>query len=50
MDYGSDGNVVGVELVSVFSETLEALLLIARIHDLDLSALFAWSVPLKRAA
>jgi uncharacterized protein YuzE len=47
VDYGADGEVVGVELVSVSSETLEGLLLVARIHDLDLGALFARSLPLK---
>jgi uncharacterized protein YuzE len=50
VDYGPDGELVGVELVSVSSETLEGLLQIARIHDLDLGALFARSIPSKHAA
>jgi len=50
VDYGADGEVVGVELVSVSCDTLDGLLQITRIHDLDLGALFARSIPLKHAA
>lgn len=50
VDFGADGSVVGIELVSVSSETLAGLLLVAKTHKLDLSALFARSLSPQRAA
>lgn len=41
VDYATDGGVVGVELVSLSAETIEALVGVARKNDLDLAGLFA---------
>ncbi len=43
VDYDAQGDVVGIELVSISNETIDALVDVARNHKLDLSALLARS-------
>lgn len=50
VDYDADGNVVGIELVSISNETIGALLEVARHHGLDLSALLSRSFATPSAA
>ena len=50
VNYDADGNVVGIELVSISNDTISALLDVARRNALDLSALVSRSFAVPSAA
>jgi hypothetical protein len=50
VDYDAAGEVVGIELVVLGADTMNGLLELARVHDLDLSALVAHSFQTSPAA
>jgi len=49
VDRAADGSVVRVELISIVPESIAALAAVARRLDLDLSPLFARSLPTQAA-